>query len=269
MPKHQAVARRFAELLEHLEMDRAEFVAAVDEAVTERSLYSILNGHRRPSRSLAVLIERTWGFRADYLLHGANPAWIAADERRTGRTRSDDEVAIREMLAGAPELARTLRRDLDDSVLWTDLWQRTNRMLEGIRATAAGSPPLSPADRTRIAFDECISVADAFAELASARYQRRTLHLVASFVARALADLPADDPHHQAEGLNVLRLEAEATRERLAVKEQTIRAMLSKRVDAPSPLDTLQALPSDAVAGKLLELRISEALQSYRASADG
>ena len=94
MSKHQAVARRFAELLEHLEMDRAQFVAALDDAVSERSLYSILNGHRRPSRSLAVLIERSWGFRAEYLLHGQGPTWAVAAETGSTRTPSDDEIAV-------------------------------------------------------------------------------------------------------------------------------------------------------------------------------
>lgn len=269
MSKHQAVARRFAELLEHLEMDRSQFVAAVDEAVSERSLYSILNGHRRPSRSLAVLIERIWGFRAGYLLHGQSPAWTAADDSSANRSASDDEVAIHEMLAGAPELARTLRRDLDDSALWTDLWQRTNRMLEGIRVTAGDASPLGPAERTRIAFDECMLVADSFSELASARYQRRTLHLVASFVSRALEELSADDPHLEKEILKGLRQEAEAIRERLAVRERALRAALIERADAPSPLAALQALPPGAVAGKLLESRISGVLERYSFGADG
>jgi len=269
MAEHQAVARRFAELLEHLDLSRAEFVAAVDEAVSERSLYSILNGHRRPSRSLAVLIERTWGFRADYLLNGQGPAWAVADENGQPQLPSDDEAAILAMLAGSPELARTLRRDLDDSVLWTGLWERTTRMLEGI-GREADSGPLSPADRTRIAFNECMSVTDAFGELANARYQRRTLHLVASFVARALEDLSADfDAGMESATLNGLLAEAESVRERLAEKEQAIRALLSERADAPSPLENLNGLGPEAVAGKLLANRIDETLVQYRLKASG
>ena len=268
MSKHQAVARRFAELLEHLEMDRAQFVAALDDAVSERSLYSILNGHRRPSRSLAVLIERSWGFRADYLLHGRGSAWAVAASEGATRTPSDDEIAVLDMLAGAPELARTLRRDLDDSVLWTNLWQRTNRMLEGVRAVVEDSP-LSPTDRTRIAFNECMAVADAFAELAGTRYQRRTLHLVVSFIARALEDLPDEDPYLQADTLRQLRAEAESVRENLAEREQAIRARLTDRVDAPSPLSALDELAPGAVAGELLVARISETLAGYRFGSGG
>jgi hypothetical protein len=266
---HQAVARRFAELLENLQMDRAQFVAAVDGAVSERSLYSILNGHRRPSRSLAVLIERTWGFRADYLLSGTAPVWIAVDEGAGARSPSEDEAAILAMLAGSPELARTLRRDLDDSVLWTELWQRTNRMLVGI-SDEPGGAGLSPADRTRIAFDECMSVADAFAELASARYQRRTLHLVASFIAHAL-EAPQTEASlgPEPETLKELLSEAEAIRERLAGKEQTIRTMLSERVSAPSPLAALHELSAEAAAGKLLSNRIGETILRYRFGAGG
>ena len=58
MSKHQAVARRFAELLEHLEMNRAQFVAALDDAVSERSLYSILNGLVNTVHFLAKLSEQ-------------------------------------------------------------------------------------------------------------------------------------------------------------------------------------------------------------------
>lgn len=264
MAEHQAVARRFSELLESLDLTRAQFVAAVDDAVSERSLYSILNGHRRPSRSLAVLIERTWGFRADYLLSGEGPAWAVAEGNGDGQAPSDDESAILAMLAGSPELARTLRRDLDDSVLWTGLWQRTTRMLEGIRE-GAGSHTLSAADRTRIAFDECMAVADAFGELAAARYQRRTLHLVASFLVRALEDLRRHpDAALEGEVLKKLLAEAELVRERLAVKERAIRDRLAEREDAPSPLEALDELAPVEVPGRLLSQRIGETLDRYR-----
>ncbi len=277
MAEHLPVARRFAELLESLELSRADFVAAVDGAVSERSLYSILNGHRRPSRSLAVLIERIWGFRADYLLNGQNPAWAVVETAGSSQTGSDDERAVLAMLTGSPELARTLRRDLDDSVLWTKLWQRTNRMLEGIRQQEgqqegqkeAERAALGPADRTRIAFNECMSVADACGELANARYQRRTLHLVASFVARALEDLSADAAGPEIATLKALLAEAESVRERLAEKEQAIRTQLTERANAPSPLEDLNGLAPEAVAGKLLASRIDEALVRYRLRASG
>ena len=191
---------------------------------------------------------------------------VAAED--SVRTPSDDEIAVLDMLAGAPELARTLRRDLDDSVLWTDLWQRTNRMLEGVR-TVVDTSPLSPADRTRVAFNECMSVADAFAELAGARYQRRTLHLVVSFITRALEDLPDEDPYLQADTLRQLRAEAESVREHLAEREQAIRARLMDRVDAPSPLSALDELAPGAVAGELLVARISETLAGYRFGSGG
>lgn len=263
MAEHQAVARRFAELLESLEVSRAEFVAAVDDAVSERSLYSILNGHRRPSRSLAVLIERTWGFRADYLLHGQGQAWVTLDDGGRSQPPSDDETAILAVLAGSPELARTLRRDLDDGLLWTGLWTRTTRMLEGIRNQSGGSV-LSAVDRTRIAFDECMAVAEAFGALATARYRRRTLHLVASFVVRALEDLRTDpEAELQADTLKELFAEAEAVRERLAEKERVIRAGLAERVGAPSPLEELARLSPAAIPGRLLSNRISETLDRY------
>ena len=267
MAEHQAVARRFAELLDNLELSRAEFVAAVDGAVSERSLYSILNGHRRPSRSLAVLIERIWGFRADYLLEGQGPAWAVAEDGIPSQPQSDDEAAILAMLAGSPELARTLRRDLDDSVLWTALWERTTRMLEGIREEAADGL-LSPADRTRIAFDECMAVADAFGELVATRYQRRTLHLIASFVIRALEDLRRD-PEAESETLKGLLAEAESVRERLAEKERAIRGRLAARVESPSPLDELAEFAPASIPARLLAQRIGETLDRYGGSTTG
>ena len=185
MAEHTAVARRFAELLGNLELDRAQFVAAVDGAVSERSLYSILNGHRRPSRSLAVLIERTWGFRADYLLSGEGPAW-AASAGASERPSADLE-AVQAVAGRSPEHARTLRRDLDDAVLWTELWQRTSRMLERLESNA--TPP--PLERARLAFNECLEVADRYGELAGLKYRRRVLHLVRAFMSRTLDSVEA------------------------------------------------------------------------------
>src|SRR5262249_26771208 len=69
------VAVRFRYFLEQASLTREEFVAATDGAITARSLYAVLSGARRPSRALAVLIERTWGFRADFLLHGTGEMW--------------------------------------------------------------------------------------------------------------------------------------------------------------------------------------------------
>jgi hypothetical protein len=263
MAEHVAVARRFAELLDSLDLSRSGFVAAVDEAVSERTLYSILNGNRRPSRSLAVLIERTWGFRADYLLHGEEPVWLRAGTEAPD-TLSADEAAVLAMMSESPELARTLRRDLDDSALWTALWERTTRMLQGL-VDDSDSSSLNPAARARIAFSECLSVADAFGELNATRYQRRLLHLVVSFIDRALQSL-LDDPESglDADVFRALLAEAETAREQLGIREGSIRTLLTERVQAASPIDEYAGLPPAMAAGRELSTRISEALIRHR-----
>lgn len=262
MAEHTAVARRFAELLESLDLDRHGFVQAVDGAVTERSLYSILNGHRRPSRSLAVLIERTWGYRADYLLRGEDPAWRKAD-RSADTAFTADEAAILSALSGSPDIARTLRRDLDDSVLWTELWQRTGRMLQQLEQS--DSAMLQPADRARVAFSECMAVADAFGELNTARYQRRLLHLVVSFISQVLDRMLAEQLDGvEGETFRSLLAEAEAAREILGKEEGAIRVALQAKVREPSPLSDLEGETPRTVAGRLLSNRIAEVLHRRR-----
>src|SRR5688572_12402740 len=63
--RDEGTAERFRYFLHTRGLSREAFVAGVDGAVAEKTLYALLDGSRRPSRALAVLIERTWGFRAD------------------------------------------------------------------------------------------------------------------------------------------------------------------------------------------------------------
>ncbi|MEM8767680.1 MAG: hypothetical protein AAGE43_09575 [Pseudomonadota bacterium] len=256
MAEHGAVARRFAELLSGIELDRQQFVTAVDGAVSARSLYSILNGHRRPSRSLAVLIEHLWGFRAAYLLEGEGPAWRPA--ARTPAAASADLEAVQAVAAQSPEHARTLRRDLDDAVLWTDLWQRTNRMLERLD-DASEAPAL---ERARQAFNECLDVADRYGELAACKYRRRVLHLVTAFMSRTLDSMAAGPAaENPAARFQALLTDVKAEESRLKLEEGTLRSALEDRARAPDPLLELDQVPADLIAARLLEARVGEVLR--------
>ncbi len=256
MAEHGAVARRFAEFLTRIELDRQQFVDAVDGAVSIRSLYSILNGHRRPSRSLAVLIEHLWGFRADYLLSGDGPAWRSAGKSPVAGNA--DREAVQAVAARSPEHARTLRRDLGDAVLWTDLWQRTNRMLERLD-TPSEAPAL---ERARQAFNECVDVADRYGELAACKYRRRVLHLVTAFMSRTLDSMARDRTGDlELARFQGLLAQVQAEEGRLKGEERALRSALEDRAVAPDPLLELDDVPADAMAARLLEARVGEVLR--------
>jgi hypothetical protein len=113
---HLDVADRFRTLLEGTGLTREGFVAALDGAVSARSLYAVLCGARRPSRSLALLIERTWGFRASYLLDGESPAWTRAESIGPGVVAvelSQAESAVIKFMRTSVENSRTLLAELD------------------------------------------------------------------------------------------------------------------------------------------------------------
>lgn len=277
MARHDDVARRFAHLLDALQLDRAGFVRALDDAVSERSLYSLLNGHRRPSRSLAVLIERTWGYRADYLLRGTGEMWTEAPGSARGAggeaPLSDDQAAVLRVMSRSPDHARTLKRDLDDAVLWTELWQRTNRMLEEMAAGAertrrdAADGPFAGAafaDVARVTFGECLDVADAYGQLAAIKYRRRIVHLVTSFITR-VADSQA--PTLDSDMLEDLLRRAEGVERDLRASEDSQRQELVERAAMPSPLLELQSEKSpETIAGRLLAGAIARVLTGHAGS---
>jgi hypothetical protein len=243
LSSHPGVAERFRYLMESLGLDRAGFVRAVDGAVSEQTLYSLLNGHRRPSRALAVLIEKLWGFRAAYLLGGEGPVWAAPMGPDDQRDRSPDELAVLEVLSRSPELARTLRRDLDDAVLWSDLWQRTQEMLEELERLAREAPTATFAELAREAFVESVWLSDRFEELVTRKLRRRGVHLVYAFLRHcenclgeeAAALLPAD-----------LRSAAASREKQLRAAEDALRQRLRHHADQPSLLESLTPETSPA-----------------------
>jgi len=241
---HPDVAERFRYLLESLGLDRAGFVAAVDGAVSEQTLYSLLNGHRRPSKALAVLVERTWGFRADYLLHGEGPTWLPARVRGGEAQHTPDELAVLDVLSRSPQLARTLRRDLDDAVLWSDLWERTQSVLDELAALSKENPPGNFGELAREAFTESIWLSDRFEELMTRKLRRRGVHLVSAFLAHCEVCLGPDASNLLPETLH----SASAKREKqLSASEKALRARLRAFVTEPSPLKSLAGEASPQV----------------------
>jgi hypothetical protein len=214
---HAAVAERFRYFLDATELTRDAFAGAVAQAVNPRTLYALLSGRRRPSRALAVLIERQWGYRADYLLDGRGAMW--REPARKNRELSEDEAAVLAFMAESVDNARALRRDLDDAALWARLWARTNTMLDALEATTETTYPAA----ARQAFAECIEVAERFAELKAARGARRNYHLITAFIARFLRKV---DVAHVLE----IRTAAEA---RLETREAHLRDALEARAESP------------------------------------
>ncbi|MCP5178945.1 MAG: hypothetical protein H6993_18500 [Pseudomonadales bacterium] len=223
MSTHNDVADRFRYFLESTGLDRDAFVAAVDGAISATSLYSVLNGHRRPSRALAVLIEHQWGFRANYLLAGQAPVWRAARGRLTPDRLSADEQAVLEVMSRSADIARAVRRDLDDTVLWADLWQRTQTLLASIDS----------ADVAHRVFDDCVQTSRQFQALLDCKGRRRFTHLVVSFIA-----------HCRRLGVAGNLEDAQAiTREaRWQEEEQALRSALHARLGTPAPADARVAL---------------------------
>ncbi len=141
---HLDVARRFDRFLQEVNLNRESFAAAVDGAITSHSLFSILNGHRRPSRALAVLIERTWGFRADFLLDGKGEMWTqpAYGSSHIGGTMlSPLESAVVEFMRGSVDNARAMDEQLEVAETWAGLASWLRRLADETVASADSSSP--------------------------------------------------------------------------------------------------------------------------------
>ncbi len=189
---HAAVAERFRFFLESAGLSREAFVEAVEGAITARSLFSVLAGTRQPSRALALLIERIWGFRAAFLLEGSGAMWT--EPRDTARTRlSPAEQQLVDFSRSSVENARALSRALEQARLWERLFARTSGLLRELEA-CGGSP--DPADRllyplfAKLVYEECQLIAARFEQLESLQHRRRVHALTTAFTERFVRDVP-------------------------------------------------------------------------------
>jgi hypothetical protein len=195
-----AVAERFRYFLEAQQLDREGFVAGVDGAVSAKSLFSILSGARRPSRALAVLIERTWGFRAAFLLEGRGPMWRAggahhgdADGDAETVHLSPAERAVVAFMRRSVENARTLERERERAELWERLFARTMALIGELEACGASS---DPGDRAvyplfvKLVYEEAQFAATRYAQLGALHIRRRVHRLTDRYLERYLDEVP-------------------------------------------------------------------------------
>jgi hypothetical protein len=201
-PADVAVADRFRYFLEAVRLDREAFVAGVDGAITPKSLFSVLSGDRRPSRALAVLIERTWGFRAAFLLEGKGPMWSgrrrdagAAEEEvaPSPSSLSQTEAAVVAYMRRSVENARTMEAELVRAELWERLFARTLALIGEVEA--CGRSP-DPGERAiyplfvKLVYEECQFAAERFAQLAALAIRRRVHRLTDRYIERYLDEVP-------------------------------------------------------------------------------
>lgn len=176
----EVVGERFAYFLDASDLTRDTFVEAVDGAIGARSLYAVLSGQRRPSRSLAVLIERIWGFRADFLLDGSGPMWAsipAGVAESDGLSPAEREVVT--FMRESVENAKSIRIELDKARLWRRVFDRTLTSLmtlEGRRDHADDMASIA------LVLDDSQRSARAFERYIVALHRRRAMRLTELFV---------------------------------------------------------------------------------------
>ncbi len=149
MPPHEDVAQRFRQFLDAVGLSRTEFAKAVDGAIEARSLFSVLNGHRRPSRALAVLIERSWGFRAEFLLEGQGEAWTKpAYEAPSigGAALAPGEAAVVDFMRTSADNARAMELQLEQAWAW---WRGVQQLGRSTAPLEACETDASEADLQR------------------------------------------------------------------------------------------------------------------------
>jgi hypothetical protein len=209
-----AVADRFRYFLEAARLDRESFVAGVDGAISAKSLFSVLSGDRRPSRALAVLIERTWGFRATFLLDGRGPMWTGR-RRGDGADREDEaapplstlsheEAAVVAYMRRSVENARTMEAELVRAELWERLFARALALIGEVEACGRSRDPGDVAIYplfVKLVYEECQFAAERFAQLGALSIRRRVNRLTDRYLERYLDEVPRallDPAEHEA-----------------------------------------------------------------------
>jgi hypothetical protein len=230
---HQEVASRFRYFLLSVGLARDEFVAATGRAIDSRSLFPILSGTRRPSRALAMLIERTWGFRADYLLEGEGEMWVRS-EPALGEGRGDGlsrpEATVLGFMRSSVNHARALESQLDQVGAYSRLFERLleiSRELDACGRSGSESDLLSYPLFAKLVYQDCIFMAEKYEQLATLLHRRRvhllTDHFIRHFVAGVPREILSPAEIHKLDAM--LRPVVEHRREALRVLEDSIRAL--------------------------------------------
>ncbi len=190
--RHHGVAERFSHLLRSLNLSREEFLERIDHAVTDSSFFSIANGHRKPSRALAVLIERTWGFRAAYLLEGEGEPWVDAQPGADAGLSADEQEIVDFMRASTAN-AEEIRRSKDQREIWSRLARRNQRATAQLRQhgqTGEGPDREQYPLLCQLTFTESHRVAEHFKRYLDLHHERRIHRLNTLFVSQFLDEIP-------------------------------------------------------------------------------
>ena len=188
--KHLETAERLHFFLAQQKLSRERFLQEIQHAITRSSLLSLLNGHRRPARTFALLLEWKWGFRADYLLQGKGEAWTSAGTGKSGLSPLEQEVVgfMRESPSNAQEIQGSLAR----AMLWNRLYSRMDKALERL-GTLDASDRQYPALAT-MTLEECWRLAAIHQQYGALVQSRRVLRLTQRFMRRFVLPAASDNP---------------------------------------------------------------------------
>jgi hypothetical protein len=258
------LAERFRYFLEAAGLTREQLVAHVDHAISAKSLFSILNGTRRPSRALAVLIERTWGFRAAFLLDGKGPMW-GAQARAEGAAATADadqlspqEARVIAYMRRSVENARTLERELGRAELWERLFSRTMALIAELETCArsrdAGDRAIYPLF-VKLVYEECQFAAERYAQLGALEIRRRVHRLTDRYIERYLDEVPHAmlRPNEHEALARTLRPVLEQRRKALKAIDESIAALtttLQNMLELGSPRALLETSAGERRASR-------------------
>ncbi|MDJ0835693.1 MAG: hypothetical protein QNK37_04200 [Acidobacteriota bacterium] len=190
--KLETTADRFRYFMEARGLDNKSFLAAVDGAVAPSTLFSILNGSRKPGKTLAVLIEKVWGFRAAYLLSSEGEMWTGS-KRRKAPDLTEEEARVIAFMRSSIANARELESTMEKRELWSALYARTQRVLAVLEERARDRDAEDYEAYPRLclmAFEESQRIAWEFGRYSRLFHQRKVHKLVTAFIERYLHELP-------------------------------------------------------------------------------
>lgn len=184
--KHSDTAERLHFFLAQQKLSRERFLQEIQNAITRSSLLSLLNGHRRPARTFALLLEWKWGFRADYLLHGKGEPWKSASSGKTGLSPLEQDVVT--FMRESPQQAQEMQAALDKALLWKALFDKTERVLARLATVATHDVRYSAI--ATLTLEECWRLAALHRYYGDLLQARRVLKLTSRFLRRFV--LPVD-----------------------------------------------------------------------------
>jgi hypothetical protein len=140
-------------------------------------------------------MERTWGFRADFLLDGAGEMWTkppavapALDEHL-----SPAEVAVLGFVRSSVGAARSLENRLDEARIWNRLFAsllESARDLDTCGRSSSEDELLAYPVCARLLYEHCVQMATCFEQYTSLRHRQRVHRLTDRFLRYFVNELP-------------------------------------------------------------------------------